>query len=970
MGLPYLDVQPYRASVYTDRGVYRPGETAHVAAIVRDAAHVAPPSSLPVVAKLVDPRGKELRKKVLQTNAGGLVAVDWSFGDYATLGMWKTVLAAGDQTIGETTFAVEEFVPERMKVDAGIEGQFAAEDPVPVAIAARWLFGGSAGGSEVELSCQVVPGAFKPKQNTTYRYGLADIDDGTDRRTTTLGTLTDRLDEEGRVTLECPPAARSGGFLGAATLLAQAAVFEGDSGRTTLGEARAPIHPERYYVGLSSSAGKVGSGEAIPLSGVIVDWDGALAPGATGTVTLELQRLQQEYVYTWDRGEQRYRYRRMLRRSLEESVEVPVQAGKFSTSLTPREGSSGYLVVAKSGNARTELYLEGKGYSYWWWGEQTTVDATPRPNKPGEIAVVVPESAQVGERVTVKATVPYAGRLLWTVETHEVLEFRWVDVAAGEVEWTFRVPAFVPNLYVGALLVKDPHLESRQAFVPDRAFGVKSLPIRPEEYVQAIRLDTPKEVRPYSQLEIGLDLGKQAGPSFVTVAAVDEGILSLTDFETPDPFDDIFAQRALGVDTYETVGWTLLVPPGGAGRSTGGDGDVAGKRVQMVKPVALWSGVVEVAADGKAKVTFEVPGYRGELRVMVVSASAKKMGFAEASVTVKDPIVLQTTLPRFLVAGDEALLPVFVSNVSGKARELVVDLSIEDLEDADERVSTAVGGDRPSPVVVVGDRQARLRLDDGASDTVLFRVRAQRAPGAAKFRVVATSDALRSLEEIELPVMRPEPEVRQTVRVALSPGANDLTATMAPWVDGSDRTRVWVTANPYGPALSHVREMVRYPYGCIEQTTSSTRPLLYVSTLLDTIDPALAKDQPVDKMVRYGIERILAMQTSQGGFAYWPGGGVPNEWGTAYATHLLLDAKQAGYAVPDRALADALDWLGRQVDRKGGLSEDDFTAPTPTTCSPGAGVPGPRRSRRSSRTSRRARAAGRPTASWPSPGTC
>jgi len=923
-GVPYLDEQPYRAAVYTDRGVYRPGDTAHVTAILRKEDHSAPQPNLPVVAKLFDPKRKELRKKVLQANPAGMVSMDLPFADFATTGKYRVALEVGEKQVGETTFNVEEFVPERMKVEASIDGEYLADDPVPVDIAARWLFGGSAGGSEVELTCQLVPGAFTPEKNKSFHYGLADIEDGTDRRVVSLGSLSDRLDDEGQVTLNCPAAARSGGFLGAATLVAQAAVFEGDSGRTTLGEAKAPVHPEAYYLGLSTPATKVRPGDELNVSGLVVDWSGEVFPSVS-KVVVELVRLEEEYLYTWDSDEQRYRYRRLLRRSQEDTAEAAVRDGRFALTLHPAMSAAGYLVVARSGDARTELFVEGSGRRYWWQPSETAVDQTPRPNKPGELTLEAPEVVQVGDKVTVKVTAPYAGRMLFSAETHEVIEDRWTDVEAGEVEWSFKVREFVPNIYVSALLVKDPHLESAEAFLPDRAYGVRSVRIQPAEYTHDLALSVPAEVRPHSKLTVGVDLGPLEEPTYVTVAAVDEGILSLTKFQSPNPFDSIFARRELGVDTYETVGWTLLVPPGGPGSHTGGDADSGGGgRVQMVKPVALWSGIVEVPRSGKATVSFDVPGYRGELRVMAVSAGTKRMGHADQPVTVRDPIVVQTTLPRFLIEGDEAVLPVFVSNVSGKARDITVALAVQDLALPGDAALTALV-ERPSPVEVVGEAQSPLHLEDGASDTVLFRVRATSAPDAAKFKVTATAGSLVSFEEIELPIARGESESRDTVKLALVKGDNDLGPALDGWIEGTDRTRIWVTTNPYGEALSHVRALVHYPYGCIEQTTSSTRPLLYVSTLLDAVDPELAKEAPVEKMVQYGIERILSMQTPTGGFAYWPGGYAPNPWGTAYATHLLLDAKEAGFPVPSRPLEDALDYLEREADTRVGTYEGDNT---------------------------------------------
>src|SRR6185369_11300670 len=198
-----------------------------------------------------------------------------------------------------------------------------------------------------------------------------------------------------------------------------------------------------------------------------------------------------------------------------------------------------------------------------------------------------------------------------------------------------------------------------------------------------------KEVRSSSPLSVTLDIGKTDGPAFATVAVVDEGILSLTDFATPDPLAQLFAKRALGVETYETIGWTMLHQPAGASSKTGGgdmgemgseEGGALGQgRVQPVKPVALFSGVVAIGADGRVTIPFAIPQYRGQVRVMAVVATPGRVGRAEAKVTVKDPLVVQVTFPRFVTQNDELEIPVFMTNMSGGPLEVAVSLKSENL---------------------------------------------------------------------------------------------------------------------------------------------------------------------------------------------------------------------------------------------------------------------------------------------------
>ena len=530
--------------------------------------------------------------------------------------------------------------------------------------------------------------------------------------------------------------------------------------------------------------------------------------------------------------------------------------------------------------------------------------------KPTSMNIEVPKSIEVGANNEVIFEAPYQGRLLVTVETHEVLTSEWLDVKEpGPVKWNFSVNGVVPNVYVSGLLVKDPHLDSAEAFLPDRAFGVESVRVNPTAQSIDVKIDVPKEVASNGTLSVKLDVGPTKGPATVTVAAVDEGILSLTKFKTPDPMVDLFPRRKLGVGTEETVGWAIALPAAGNSSATGGGDDAPGGRVQAITPVALWSGVVDIPENGQVEIELEVPQYQGALRVMAVAADTERVGVAAKQVLVRDPLVLQTTLPRFLMAGDSVQVPVFVTNMSGKAQEITVDMDVSPM------LVDGIGTDKkmPAPVEMTGARATTFQLEDGASKTVVFRAKAKARTGAATFRVQAKAGELVSKEELNVPFMPHGPRNRLVNVVPIEQGTTNLTDKLSGWVPTTEKTTVWVTSNPYGKAMGHLKYVIRYPYGCIEQTTSSTRPLLYVSNLLPAVLPEAAGKENVDDMVMHGVNRVLSMQTASGGFGYWPGASSPNSWGTAYATHMLLDAKDLQYEVPESALKEALDFLEQQV---------------------------------------------------------
>lgn len=919
-GEPFAAEAAYRAAVWTERGVYRPGESAHVAAIVRGRDNKAPPAGMPIELQLQDPRAKVARRLVVKTNEAGLVAVDLPFGAYADTGRYQVVALAGERQIGTHAFNVEEFVPERMKVKAAAaKPAYLLGEAAKVSVEAKYLFGGSAEDSRVEVTCSLAPSTFRPaKENAQFTYGPRQDPGAKPVQPAALGAVQGTLGADGKVAVECP--AGQGAFGGPARLVAAAAVFEAGSGRSSVGEGSAAVHPEKFYVGLQSGTKRAETGKPIAVSGVVVDWNGALAPKAADEVTVELVRLEPEYGWWWDEDEGGESYRPQVRRVSEGKRKVKVEGGKFTAELTPAGWGVGFLVRVTAGRALTELPVEGDNDGWWWGGEQRG-EQTPRPLKATSLVVELPRAVKVGEKTTAKIAVPFRGRALLTVETDRVIAHEWKAVEPGELSWPFSIKSFSPNVYVSALVVKDPHLESGEAFLPERAFGVASATVEPTEFTAPLKLEVPAEVRSSSPLVVKLDVGKTEGATFAVVAAVDEGILQLTRMKSPDPFEAIFAKRALGVSTFETIGWTLLLKPQGPSKASGGDeeGGAAG-RVQPVKPVALWSGVVPIGPDGKVEVKLDVPQYRGQLRVMAVTAGPSRMGRAAASVTVKDPIVLSTTLPRFVVKDDVLHIPVFLTNLSGAPQTVKVTLAAEPL---------AVPGLAPSPLpasplVFVGKSQGEAKLANGGSATLVFQVRANTAVGAAKLRVVARAGSHESREELDVPFLPAGPRERIVQRLEVTASTVDLKPALAGWVPTSERSTFWLTGNPYADSFDHLKHLIHYPYGCVEQTTSSARPLLFVGNLVDNVDPAFTAGGKLDEMVMSGVHRLLSMQTSAGGLAYWPGGTDPYGWGTAYATHFLLDAQKAGYAVPQDRLDEILKWIQDEVARyeRGELREE------------------------------------------------
>jgi hypothetical protein len=905
-GENYGSDKPYRLAVWSDRGAYRPGDTVHLAGLLRDSNGLAPTGDVPVQLVLRDPHGNPVSRASLISNPAGFVVRDIDVDDFAPTGRYRAEFVLAGEVVARYGFHVEEFVPERMAVEAKAASPHQKlRGAAEVDIAARYLFGGSAAGSPTKLSCSLRPVPFRPPENGNFHYGPW-YEAGQQPTTVALGTTDGVLEEEGRLRMQCPELAAGLKLEGVAELTARAEVMEAGSGRSSRAVARSQVFSSERLVGLATGVENFDGGESLNVEGVLVDWSGKTVSGkAEGQVELFL--LEAEYGWMFDQRTGSERFRRYLRQVADGKREVTIDDGRFVLPVTPSRDAAGYLIRVRSEGSVSELYVEGASNDYWWWGGRDTVDETPRPLKPGNLVLSLPEEFRVGEKATVRFDAPYAGRVLMTVETDEVLTSRWVKVEAGPVEWSFTPSSFSPNLYVSALLLKNPHLDSADSFTPGRSFGVDSAPVVPEAFVQAVRLDAPSEILPGETLEVGVRVKGAEGPTWVTLAAVDPGILSLTGFEDPDPLATLFAARALGVESFETIGWTLLLPPPGTtGRTGGGAGeDVA--RVQMVKPVALWSGLVPVDSDGRATVRLDVPRHRGALRLMAVAASAGRVGTASGEVFVREPLMVQPTVPRFLVEGDEFEVPVFVTNTTKKPAEVQVTL------ESDYLLGPGSAGAPAGSPIALRAVVDTLSLKPGESGRALFAGLVESRRGGVRIKVVASGGGNRSVVDFEMPIETAKPRVRRIRRVELEPGTTDLGPLLAGWEPGTAQSGLWVSANPHADVIDHMRFLVRYPYGCLEQTTSTTRPLLYVGTELKTLDPAAVSSGGVDEKVGVGLRRILSMQTASGGFSYWPGSSQPNTWGTAYATHFLIEAREAGHAVPKESVDAALTWMESQL---------------------------------------------------------
>ena len=903
----------YRIAAHSERGAYRPGDTAHLFAFVRNKSNEAPTAGMPVILRIKDGRGQVVVEKVLNVNAAGLINYELNIADYANTGTWQaewTVTGAEkDDNLGTQTssFKVENLIPERLSVKSSfVESEQLGGTELSGTVSAKYLFGKTAEGANFTVRCDVESTPFSPRSNGNYTYGSE-----TAFEDFHLGTTQGTLNADGEASFICPHPERVKNLPGMATVVASIDVMENGSGRSTKRTARTKVHPTQQYIGLQigGNTTEIDAGRLYPVNGIVVDWKGQRLQNVA---SVDVQVSEIEIAYNWLYNEttgeyetQRNRFEIPLK-----SQTVSVKKGLFQMNFESEPYIDAYRISASNGSSVTNLDLS-MGYRYG----RTRVE-TPDPFRPDHMDIQVPISMNLTETATVSTLVPYPGRLLWTVENDGIIRQEWVDVdVAGEQQWSFSLAGhpFENTVYVTALLVKDAHSDSSAAYMPARAFGTQPIKVRSKKFNHTLSVDVPSEIQANETLSVNLNLnGAVEDNTYAMVAVVDEGLLSLTNFQTPDPSNALFPKMPLSVETAETVGWGIATPAMDSAPAGGGaDGGDARRKARVVKPVSLWSGIVPVDPSGTVSIPVKIPQYSGAVRVMAWSASPTRFASVDSEVLVREPLTVQSTVPRFLTEGDIFDVPVSVTNLSGIDQKVTVSLNAKSLIPVGR-----TGATETQSVAFLSDKKSTFTLKSDEDRTVVFQAKALAESGFATFTVdVKNADAsLTSTESNEVPFGSKKPIERQFTKITLdeaiastSNGKLDLDAYLEDWI--SEDTTIWATNNPYSESLVRVRDLLRYPYGCVEQTSSSLRPLLSAAETLEFIDPETVKLKPIEKMAQAGIDRLASMQTSDGGLGYWPGSSSSHPWGTAYAMHVLLDAKAAGHTVMPSLLSGANNYL-------------------------------------------------------------
>lgn len=880
-------VEGYEASLYTDRGIYRPGETTHLVAVVRD-RKVAIPPEFPVKLEVLSPDNRLFHEFRSKTNSGGACEFEIALPNYAQTGKYLAKLMVTDkQELGRLQFSVEEFIPDRIKVTLTTEKEnYQPDETARITVKAVNLFGPPAAGRKVEANCEIKAQRFS---HAKYRsYSFHDPQKSFKKMEIKLGTA--KLDTAGQheFQLKIPAKMRPSSALRA---VLSATVTE-PGGRAVSAYSAFDIHPYPFYLGLrQQTEGYAKVGEEFVFDYVVIDENGK--PQQPGKLQVTVSKIVWQSILKKDR---RGYYRYVSESSEQQVYKSPATPtnGKGTIRFSPKNYGQYRVKIRHVGSgvsSSATFYASGWGYAPWSMAhpDRLEIEFDKKMYRVGETA-----------KVLIKA--PFSGKLLYWIEREAVMQTKAVTLEENTASLEILVKAgYQPNVYLTATLIRS--IKSLEKHAPARAFGTAPLLVDCKDQRLSVSLKSAKTMRSRNELAVEVQVSGTSEQAFVTLAAVDEGICQLTDFKTPDLHKYFYAKKRLQVESFDIYNFILPeFEPTETNSSPAGD-RLAGVRkrhltpvdAKRVKPVSLWSGLTPLGSRGRAKIKFKIPEFNGSLRLMAVVFDGTNFGNAAKNVTVRDPIVLTPTFPRFIAPNDQFQVPVLLANGTGKDAKFTIQMQ-------------ATG-----PVEIVGASKMSLSVQKKQEASVGFQLKAGQGMGKVKFVLTAKGGGSAASTSVEMPLRPPAPPISETGSGSFSADKPVVLQLPSNWIPGTEVYQLTTSGFPAVKFAGGLQYLLRYPHGCVEQTTSRVLPLLYFKEIARNADPELFKNNTTEYYVEAGINRLINMQVNSGGFAYWPGGRTANKWGSIYASHFMVEARKAGFSVPNRVYRQMLRYLKREA---------------------------------------------------------
>ena len=878
--------------VYGERGVWRPGDDIHLTFVLNDADNPLPPDH-PATLRLLNPLGQVVHTVTNSDPVGDFYAFALRTAADAPTGNWNAAVEVGGARFS-TPLKIETVMPNRLKVDLDLGEDELLQGGVPheATLFGQWLSGAAA--RSLDTDVQV---SFRPVRTAFTRFSDYAFDDPARDYADEPSTVFDgTLDDEGYTTFttELAPGGHSPGMLSANFTTR---IFE-PGGAFSTNRRSVRFSPYDRYVGVRVPPGDARRGMLLTDSVHTVDIatlspDGE--PVAADSVDLTLYKI--DWRWWWDRsGESLARYTESEHSSVVARGRVATTDGRTTWNFSVSYPNWGRHLLRACDNegghctGRT-VYIDWPG----WAGR-------PQEQSGSRASVLTlladQDSYTVGDVAEIQLPEANSGRALVTLETGTgILDQRWVQMGGGRTRFEVPITAEMsPNVYVGVSLIQ-PHsgrVNDRQI----RLYGVIPLAVEDPATVLRPEVAVPEEWRP--DTTVNVRVSEASGrPMTYTLAVVDEGLLGLTNFATPDLHDRFYSKEALGVSTWDIFDEVVGAYAAELERllALGGDDAVEIQEQERSRfpPVVRFLGPFTLGRGQWRAHRVDIPEYIGQVRVMVVAGHEGAYGSASESVFVRQPLSLLATAPRVVGPGEEITVPVSLFAME------------EGIEEATVTVEVGPG------FQVVGSASDTVTFGGAEEGLARLRVRAGNRPGQGVLRFTAVSGEHRARSEIALTIRQTNPETAAQVRGRIAPGEAWSAEFEPHGIPGTNSATLELTPLPPLNLEARLGYLVRYPHGCLEQIVSAVFAQMYLPLLVNLDDDDRAR---VERNVQAGIDRLRGFQVSSGGFSYWPGtfsgANARNGWVTNYAGHFMIEAEKLGYYVDPQVISS---WRTHQQRR-------------------------------------------------------
>lgn len=880
----------YNTFIYSDRNLYRPGETAYISGILRD-EKMARPGDMPVITKILTPTGRVFEEYKSALNEEGSFELAVKIPAYAQTGEYLAmVYTGGDEVIASAKFSVEEFVPDKIRVMLSTDKDKAYPgESVQVGVNAEFLFGAKASNLRFESNVYLFHVPFISKKFPDFDFKTSSIKNENLQTYSQDGTL----DGEGRgsINYQVPQGIKSSGFI-----IGKAFINVFDlTGRTVNRTKTFDIFTKDYFVGIKSPGYYFGVNQQMNFKIAAVNQDDKAINSFPATARL----VRYEWQTVLKKNYDRYYYASEEKEIIEWQRDFNISDGLKSLPFAVTKSGKYELRIYKRDS---EDYNSASFYAYGW---NTATASSFEVNKEGRVEIVFDKTVyEPGNKAKVLFTCPFSGKMLVTIERNGILDYQYINIENRSGELTIPIhDEYMPNVYISATLFKKHTTDNSTPFMVGHGFA--SMKVEKKKNKLQLAINAPSKVKPKTIQTIEIRTAPEKD-IFVTLAAVDEGILQIKNFKTPDPYGYMYSKRGLKVTSHDL--YKLLLPEMVSMSGTPGGGEMElmdAEREKRLNPLAskrfkllaFWSGIKRTNGSGVVRIPIQIPQFNGDVRLMAVAYSGARFGSAENHMLVADDIIIEPEIPRFLSTNDQLTAPVSLINTTKKQASVKVNMSVE------------------GPMKINSQNSQSVTIPPNSSRQVIFKLATWQAVGQGKIKF-ETSGFAKVTDEIDISIKPASPLVTETGSGTIKAGGYVEIKMPGNFMGGTNTASLTISKFPAVKLAKHLKYLVGYPYGCLEQITSKAFPQLYFAEISKIISPESFQTNNPMVYVKEAIRKIESMQRYDGSIAYWEGADYTSWWGSVYAAHFLVEARKAGYEVSENALRKLLSYLEIEVKKQ------------------------------------------------------